>query len=393
VTKTNGFSRLDHLDGLRGLAALLVVLTHYAQAFAPGILTSVTDFDRGYEKIISGTPLNLLFHGRFWVAVFFVLSGYVISLPGVRDPSTRLAISSVIKRYPRLAIPALASAIFAWTVAAVTHGRYFTEVAPITFTQMKDRYSEAGSFFDAVMQGGFGAFFLNQSSINPVLWTIGIELFGSILVIGIVWAIPEYKRRMLVCTAIVVLMAGQNWWPAFAMGVIAADITTRFELSERFRRVVVFLLVISAIWLGSYPDFGSDKGIWQYLPVGPGRSLDFYSSTGAFFLVMAVCFSKSAKSIFSSRIFVYLGGISYSLYLVHFPLMLCCASYFVLRALRMFSYWDAIFIAFIPSMALMFICAEVFKRLVDIPSIRISCLIGRKISEALNRTASKETTA
>lgn len=381
--------RIEYLDGLRGVAALLVVFTHFVQAFAPGVFTPDTTVDHGYEKLIAGTPLNLVFHGHFWVAVFFVLSGYVLSLPGIRDPSARWAISSAVKRYPRLAIPALASAVFAWGVGVLSLGKHLTFITPVTFTQMANPYAEPGSLLAAIGQGGFGAFFLNENSINPVLWTIGIELLGSLIVIGIVFMFPEFKRRLLACAAIVVLMAGQNWWPAFAMGIIAAEVTNRYVIPELARMILAPLFFIGAVWLGSYPYFGADQGVWKYLPIPPGSAFDFYSSTGAFFLVLSVCLSDFAKRMLEARPFRYLGGLSFSLYLVHFPLILCVASFFVLHALRFFSYWNALAIAFIPSMVVIWVCAEFFKRAFDDPAIRISRWLGRNVSTRFTNLVAK----
>lgn len=382
---SKGFARIDHLDGLRGIAALLVVVTHFIQAFAPGVFSADTQIDHGYEKLVAGTPLNLLVHGHFWVAVFFVLSGYVLSLPGIRNPSSRWALSSMFKRYPRLAIPAVASTVFAWGLGVVTQSRHLTFITPVTFTQMPNPYVDPGTLAGAIAQGGFGAFFDGSSQINPVLWTIGIELFGSLLVIGLVWMLPEFKRRLIACLLIIALMAGQNWWPAFAMGIVAADLTTRYQVPERIRAGLAAALFVLAGWLGSYPYFGADQGIWRFLPVPPGSAFDFYSSTGAFLLVMAVCWSASAKRLLSSRPCTYLGDLSFSLYLVHFPLILCVSSFFVLHALRFFSYWDALLVAALPTMAVVWVCAEVFRRLFDLPAIRLSRRAGGIAVVAVSR--------
>src|SRR3954462_13179518 len=72
-------SRLDFLDGLRGLAALYVVLHHAALEVPGGSLSPVSGIFRG-----------LLRQGHFAVAVFIVLSGYCLMRPVASDPSGRV---------------------------------------------------------------------------------------------------------------------------------------------------------------------------------------------------------------------------------------------------------------------------------------------------------------
>jgi peptidoglycan/LPS O-acetylase OafA/YrhL len=68
-----GRARLDFLDGLRGAAALYVVLFHAAVGFSPGELPGWT---RAAHRLLS--------FGHEAVAIFIVLSGYCLMLPVAR---------------------------------------------------------------------------------------------------------------------------------------------------------------------------------------------------------------------------------------------------------------------------------------------------------------------
>ncbi|WP_443147193.1 acyltransferase family protein [Paenibacillus sp. KACC 21273] len=74
--------KLKYLDGLRGLAALIVVISHFVVAFYPSLYNGSIDSvhtQKSLELWISKSPFNLFYNGNFAVCVFFVLSGYVLS--------------------------------------------------------------------------------------------------------------------------------------------------------------------------------------------------------------------------------------------------------------------------------------------------------------------------
>lgn len=359
---------------------MLVVVSHYVQTFVPGVFNSDPSIQHGYEIFFATSPLNIILNGHFWVAVFFVLSGYVLCLPGRTDPSTRWALSSAAKRFPRLMIPAFASAVFAWVVGYITKGEYLAAVYPTTLSLMTNQYADVGKFWPAVLRDGILFFYRGYSPINPVLWTLSVELVGSLFVVGVVWLIPEFKRRIVACLAVVVLMSGHYWFPAFALGIIAAEIMNRVTFCVPLKALTIFVCSLLAIWMGSYPYYGITEGVWRFLPAVPGNNFDFYSSLGAFFAVMTVSVSLTAKRLLSTKVFRYLGDISFSIYLIHFPLLSCVATYFVYVALQYFSYWNALMIAAPPTLVVIWLSAEAFRRTVDLPSIRASRWIGKKVS-------------
>ncbi len=67
--------RLDYLDGIRGVAAFIVVIYHFVCAYVPSIATDQ------YTKplLLADTPVNLFYNGPFAVIIFFTLSGFVVT--------------------------------------------------------------------------------------------------------------------------------------------------------------------------------------------------------------------------------------------------------------------------------------------------------------------------
>ncbi|MCB9988463.1 MAG: acyltransferase family protein [Rhodospirillales bacterium] len=68
--------RFHGLDSLRGIAALVVVFNHFY-----GVIPALASSE---NWLFSYTPLHTLIAGRQAVIIFFVLSGFVLSLPYVQ---------------------------------------------------------------------------------------------------------------------------------------------------------------------------------------------------------------------------------------------------------------------------------------------------------------------
>ncbi|WP_264293866.1 acyltransferase family protein [Diaphorobacter aerolatus] len=79
--------RFASLDGLRGVACVVVVICHYLQIYVPAAFEGKYP-DLFGEKWWVNSPLNLLFNGHAAVILFFVLSGFVLSAPFFREWAT-----------------------------------------------------------------------------------------------------------------------------------------------------------------------------------------------------------------------------------------------------------------------------------------------------------------
>jgi peptidoglycan/LPS O-acetylase OafA/YrhL len=87
---------LVELEALRGLAAIVVLIHHFMLGFTPrfhGYLYPDQPFS------LMGTPAFALINGSGAVAIFFVLSGFVLSGGLFKSRSLRGALISAVKRW------------------------------------------------------------------------------------------------------------------------------------------------------------------------------------------------------------------------------------------------------------------------------------------------------
>ena len=119
------------LDGLRGLAALSVVVHHFFAAFLPATL--YRHYPALFPEPVPGSleaglsfPLfSVLYSGLLPVDIFFVLSGLVLALPHWSGNRT-LLLRRFWTRYIRLNIPVAAAILISFSVWWL--GLYFNEL-------------------------------------------------------------------------------------------------------------------------------------------------------------------------------------------------------------------------------------------------------------------------
>jgi len=104
--------RIIELDSLRGLAAISVVIGHYLGIYE--VFASNTQ-ELGMNSLVNWvkyTPLHIIYAGHEAVLLFFILSGFVLSLPYLTGNKQNL-ISFYIKRIFRIYVPVIVMVILA----------------------------------------------------------------------------------------------------------------------------------------------------------------------------------------------------------------------------------------------------------------------------------------
>lgn len=315
--------RLESLDGLRGLAAV-VVLVHHSLLVVPALAEPYygKPAEPGLASWLVHTPLHLAWAGTEGVYLFFVLSGLVLAL-ATRSRSFSWG-SYFPSRIVRLYVPALAAIAFAAVVIAVLPRDGASE--SIWLERRPDGYTLAGVLRDAVLVNGV------SGTVSP-LWSLQWEVLFSLL-------LPVYlylSRRapvwlqLLVCFALSTLgaysgVAALRYLPMFGIGLaLAAGWDRLGEAIGRMSRrtaAVVWPIAVTAALLGivSY---------WMVLPfttdaVARVATMAPTLAAVALFIVAAV-HAPGLRSLLSSRVFRWLGGISFSLYLVHEPIVIATA--------------------------------------------------------------------
>jgi len=320
--------KLLHLDSLRGLAAFAVVCGHLLLSFYPGLpgLTSASDPPTG---IVGLLRLNSLVMGRLPVMVFFVLSGFVLSYSFFINGRASSLTSAATRRYFRLAVPVLTSLLFVFLLIKV-HAMHQAEASALRDVPPKTAEHNEGwltryyvpnvSLKQTIRQALFETFFAydEDKSLNSALWTMSIELQGSFLVYASLALFGGLKQRWLILGAIALMlfMRGEMFLECFMAGMALA---TLYAKRRGAALVPIWLAVpalLAGIFFGAQTEALHMRGIPSFF-----RGADVWVSFGAILIVASVVFSAVIKRILELQPIHFLGRISFSLYLIHLPLI------------------------------------------------------------------------
>ena len=174
---------ISYLNGLRGIAASIVVLCHFAVTFYPSAVyydPTRAHLGHGLETWIAATPLNILLSGQLAVCLFFVLSGYVLTVGFFPRPRRSKAVAKLLARYIRLDLPILASVLICWLtiVSGLCLNIAVIAVTKSEWLRLFFRI-DANGFSQAFADGAWNVFASGAANYNPVLWTMRVELLGS----------------------------------------------------------------------------------------------------------------------------------------------------------------------------------------------------------------------
>lgn len=341
--------RLLPLESLRALAAFQVLLLHMFSAFLPMIvLDEVPASD--LARRIHESLLFYFYDGYSAVYIFFVLSGYVLTAPFLRDADRPVRVLTA--RWVRLAIPALAACVFAAGVMALLPGAHVAagtalgspwlahnwapDTGPLAFWRDYFTALFVGYQDGTVASFGFRPDWLPhiQTAYVAPLWTIGIEFVGSVLVF--ILAATRRRAPRLWLPLIVVATAIFFRTPYFCF--IVGHIAGVMALAEKPTRMPSWLCIIG-ILVGvilcvtgeNRAAPGSEAVCTANVPFmfHCDLILHFQKRIGALVVFLAVVQWQDARNWLASPFLARLGRISFPVYLVHWPLVFgpCCVLY------------------------------------------------------------------
>jgi peptidoglycan/LPS O-acetylase OafA/YrhL len=284
----DGVRRLRFLDGLRGWAAVVVLLHH---VLVDGLPANDVMADRAlWAKVF-------FLNGTLAVCVFFVISGFSLSIRYLETGDGSALGRVAAGRYLRLAIP-----IFA--ICVITHALLLLAVIPPAAQRPPplDAFLTFAPSLRQLLSFSLAKVFVaytNAETYDPPLWTMSYEFYGSFMTFAIAaWVRPQRRRAIALAALFVALAVLQTYFALFVGGVLLAELyRSSAPAIERSRAGValcvigLLLLLLPSAWFGAV-----------YV-------------AGGTCLTAGVIFCRPLRGFFENRLSAFLGRISFPLYL------------------------------------------------------------------------------
>jgi peptidoglycan/LPS O-acetylase OafA/YrhL len=319
---------LDFLTGLRGISAFYVMLSHVWYEIWPAVPEPY-----GYGTRPDGLTAWLtgwLYYGHFGVVVFIVLSGFCLMLPVIdNDGRMRGGVIGFLKRRAWRILPPYYLALglcllLIWLLIGEKTGSQWDISIPVTATGL---VSHLLLFHD----------FSEATQINYVFWSIAVECQLYLMFPTLIWMRQRYGMRTVVSTfcglvfgtILLLETIGYRDIPPhfvglcayFMMGMAGADIYATMKRDPSVCNRMPFTTVALILAL----SVAGLCGLWG-MDVAESRFA--YLDTLCALATVALLLSAGRKGEFNpfryvleKKAVVGLGTVSYSLYLIHAPLI------------------------------------------------------------------------
>ncbi|WP_160149811.1 acyltransferase family protein [Legionella beliardensis] len=322
---SNANQRIEFLDGLRGWAAFVVLIGHLYPCWL------YPPSDSPLSQLFYHTPLKLFTDGPSAVILFFLLSGFVLSFNFFKNYDYNALISMAQFRYFRLLIPILCSVLISYLF--MRFNLMYTVQDHVGIFMSKPRILTALKF------SFFEVFFVPDTrhlyDFGLQLWTMSREFIGSFLVFAFLSLFGTWKIRPLIYLIILPIFYKHFYYYfLFFTGLCFCDL---YILNKKYgyllQKYKLTLLQENSLYAKIVEFFNIDYlfdtslgGIFAYL-----YQLNLTGKISAAFPMIVLLFwaltSDNLKSLFTSKISLFLGKISFALYLTHLTL-LCSLSHF-----------------------------------------------------------------
>lgn len=361
--------RFKELDALRGLAACTVVFNHFYN------LREARNWPFIVQLLFRGL-FRFLIAGHEAVLLFFVLSGFVLTLPFLKPGKPSYG-PFLVKRICRIHLPYLGG-----LGLAVLGDLLFHNSIPALSPWFQMMWSEPLTWRLVLQHAGLIGFF-NEVQLNTAFWSLVVEMRISIVfpfLMVLLSRVRTPKTMLFAGSAALLLIAlpfrvqssnlssiidSLQYGGAFAIGSLLAR--SHASCSKLYLRLPQFARLL--LWAGILV-------VWSFIGIISSKPmlLGVYNMTltiaSACIIVVAMT-EPWVKTLLLRRTPQYLGHISYSVYLIHVTVLLSLvhALYGRLSLLTLLPIY----------LALTFMLGAVFNIWIEEPCTKLGALLAEKV--------------
>ncbi len=310
TTESISAPRLYEIDGIRGWAALVVLMSHLTYETFGAVRSE-------FQSPI----LRTLLDGNLAVYVFFALSGDALSLCYTRLDGRGIEPKMIVKRYFRLAGPIVFSCIVVYLLMklGLTYNKTAASIVH-SGDWLGGFLSFDPSLLHAIKTGLIGVFASGylDLSYNPFMWPMAPELAGSFLVFSLGIVYPKVKRPTVILAVLAVYLGILgSLYALFLFGILlgrlrAAGLFARLQ-TLRYNGILTAGAIVAILVLDTTAR-AKFLGLDPQILVASGAVWTIYSS-------------KALTSLMRTRLSRFVGKISFPVYFMQFSVIVSWTSW------------------------------------------------------------------
>lgn len=353
-----------YIYGLKGLACLFIMFGHFSNIYK--FASNSQKIDCWFLNFFSVVPFTFFTTERFWLFLFFAISGYLVG--GSNIQCLNDVCRKSVMRFLRLLIPVLGTIliVFALDIIVGFHTQDMKHL--IENAWLSKFYSRPFTLKDLAMDP-INVFVFGRSRFDSPLWVIRDMFLASVLIYASLFIkglnCRAFKNHVLfwgICLTILIVCAWNEY-------------------------VVIFCCIIGACgkWLeDSFRILKSRQMMWIAIAlILPAFIIKKYYAvpTIVFTLIIISIDNSFIADLLSIKILEQLGTISLGIFMLHWPVF---NSFGLLLIEKMYGHFNnnIVFLSsFILSTGITIILSVLFKLTVE----RIGTTVCKRIDSTWNR--------
>ncbi len=354
----------NHLTGLKGLAAFLIMFGHflgiykYAGSFFPHIR---------FLDLIKASPFSFLIDELYWLYLFFVVSGYLVSKSNITN--IKDVITKSVSRFFRLAIPIFFSYIIIYTIY-ISIGFHTSETKYLFECAWFQNFYNSSYSIKDVLLSPINVLLLQKVTLNNPYWVLRTMFFSSLLIYFLKFIYKllkgeEHKSLSFSILCVIMIMS------LFVSTVITASLLglliSLYENSDIHKQpCFAFWFILLAMSVYCLPS--------------TMKSTFFFGV-----LLIFIPKLKPLERILSSTPFLYVGKISWGIYSFHWPIICSIGALSLINLSENIGLLNAYLVSFIIVLLSTIILSTCFYYTLE----RFAGYLTKKLSNLVSLTLNK----
>lgn len=360
--------RITWIDGLKGMACICVFFHHFLYAFLPETYLGNNVRNVLPIKNLAQNPLMFWANGNFCVCIFMLISGYFVSTKVLTARKKENIADVIVKQYIKLSVPVFVISLIVY-ILLLCKAFYNLDAGMITNCPwLTDFYTNKISFRQVFSSAFVKVWIDGDTTFSNAFWMLNSLLLGNGLCVLLGTMAWKMNHKVLIIWGGVIwaLMYSNSYCAVSVWGLFLAYLYLNYRNIFQIKIVGWFSLMLG-IFFGGYPTGIWPNNIYKIFYIIP----ETYSKpqTLHIFAAVLVLYSflilKPLQKIFENRILVFLGGISYSIYLVHIPLIFSASCMCFIKVYDLFGgYVFSVILTLVISLGVLLFLAWMFEKLI-----------------------------